>query len=317
MRSTTDEDAEERNFSLQNQLVGVKTKGRQFQGTGLQKSTKAKLKFSEQISEDTMGTRIFNKVKCVNSEHRQKNVLAAVEKNRALDVARSFKYDNPFFTLVMQRSYIGSGCYLSMPKDFAAKHLKEECVVQLQTLDGRTWPAKFKVPKIGEGWRKFVKENGLKVGDVCVFEIIDLSFKVHIFRDAEKGDLKVNAFEKEQSSCMQDPPLEKESSSISENPRFVALMTHTHIYGTSYLHVPIDFAKAHLHNRTKSVTFHVQDKDWTVGYAFRSFDKQQIAAFTWGWKQFCKDNDLKVGDVCDFELTQKSKFQVTTFRATT
>ncbi|XP_054794487.1 B3 domain-containing transcription factor VRN1-like [Prosopis cineraria] len=170
----------------------------------------SKIEISEQISEeDTMGTRIFNKVKCVNSEHRQKNVLAAVEKNRALDVARSFKYDNPFFTLVMQRSYIGSGCYLSMPKDFAAKHLKEECVVQLQTLDGRTWPAKFKVPKIGEGWRKFVKENGLKVGDVCVFEIIDLSFKVHIFRDAEKGDLKVNAFEKEQSSCMQDPPLER------------------------------------------------------------------------------------------------------------
>ncbi|XP_028794146.1 B3 domain-containing protein Os03g0620400-like [Neltuma alba] len=310
MRSTADEDVE------MSMPAGMKTKNWQFQGTKFQKSINADLKFSKQKSEGDTEARIFDKNKCLNSEHKRKKMLTDVEKNKALESAISFKSDNPYFMMVMQPSYVSPKSYLPIPKEFARKHLKEECeVVQLKTLDGRIWHAKYNFPKIGEGWRKFVKENGLEVGHVCVFEMIDLSLKVHIFRDAEKVNLKVNSFEKEQSSSMQDPPLEKGM----QHPPLEKVMQHRPLEKDSssqpenphFMYVPIEFAKAHLRNGPKSVTLIVQDKDWTVGYAFRSYDKhQQSAQFSWGWKQFCKDNDLKVGDVCDFELTEKFRFQV-------
>ena len=45
------------------------------------------------------------------------------------------------------------------------------------------------IPKtIGKGWKSFVRDNGIKVGDVCVFELINrmnVVLKVTIFRMAE------------------------------------------------------------------------------------------------------------------------------------
>ena len=52
-------------------------------------------------------------------------------------------------------------------------------------LDGRDWSTMYNASKIYGGWKKFVIDNNLKVGDVCVFDltkVIDLSFKVLIFR---------------------------------------------------------------------------------------------------------------------------------------
>ncbi|KAK4271075.1 hypothetical protein QN277_019819 [Acacia crassicarpa] len=327
MRSTTDQDVETRSFNPQNVPVGMKTEDRQFQATKLQKSANADLKFSQQKSEGDTGKRIFEKSKYMNFENGMKKVLTAVKKDIALESASSLDTDKPHFTMVMQPSYVSPNPYLPIPKEFAKKNLGEDCeVVKLQALDGRIWHATYRSHKIGKGWKNFVNESGLKEGHVCAFEMIGPSlFKVHILRGAEKGNLKVNSvegkkkvnsFEKKPSSRMQDPPLEKASSSKSENRHFTVMMTHAHIHGTSYLHVPIEYAKAHLRNiTTKSVTLIVQDKDWTVGYAFRSYNKQrQSAEFSWGWKQFCKDNDLKVGDVCEFELTKKFRFQVTIYR---
>ncbi|KAI9121892.1 hypothetical protein K1719_007282 [Acacia pycnantha] len=306
MRSTTDEDVETRSFNLLNMPVGMKTEDRQFQATKLQKSANADLKFSQKKSEGDTGKRIFEKSKYLNSENGMKKVLTALKKDIAFGSASSLDTDKPYFTMVMQPSYVGPWACLPIPTEFAKKNLGEDCeVVKLQTLDGRIWHAKYRSRIIGKGWRNFVNESGLKEGHVCAFEMIGHSlFKVHILREAEKGNLKVNSveekkkvnsFEKKQSSRIQDPPLEKASSSKSKNRHFTVMMTHAHIHGTSYLHVPIEYAKAHLRNNaTKSVTLIVQDKDWTVGYAFRRYNKQQQSAeFSWGWKQFCKDNDLK------------------------
>jgi len=62
-------------------------------------------------------------------------------------------------------------------------------VFNLEVLDGRRWPVIYSAPKFNGGWLKFVSENNLKVGDVCVFEMIQkiqgLAFIVYIFRGAE------------------------------------------------------------------------------------------------------------------------------------
>ena len=42
--------------------------------------------------------------------------------------------------------------------------------------------------RIGKGWKSFVRDNGIKVGDGCVFELINrmvVVLKVSIFRMAE------------------------------------------------------------------------------------------------------------------------------------
>ena len=63
--------------------------------------------------------------------------------------------------------------------------------VKLQVVD-QIWPIKLYVYEgkysscvVSAGWSAFVREIGLQVGDVCVFELSmrdDVVFKVHIFR---------------------------------------------------------------------------------------------------------------------------------------
>lgn len=310
--------------SLQNLPVAFKTNPGQCQGTEFQKSTNAELKLCKQEPEDDGESGIFTKsTACLNSEQRRKKATTTVEKIRALISASSFKSENPFFKVVMQPSHVSGKCYLVMPIKFAKRHLKKECgVVQLEVLDGRTWPARYKIPIIGVGWEKFVMDNGLNVGHVCVFEMIGRTFKVHIFRDDEEGNLNVIPFKDEQISSLQQTPLEEASSFKSEHPHFMVKMTHAYIFRGSNLHVPTKFARTHFDKSTKSAKLVVKDVAWPVGCIFRrdSHGCQLHEFSSRGWKQFRADNDLKVGDVCVFELIPETEFkltfQVTIFGAT-
>ena len=63
--------------------------------------------------------------------------------------------------------------------------------VKLQVVD-RLWPVKLYIYEgkyssfvVSAGWSAFARENTLRAGDVCEFELImrdDVVFKVHIFR---------------------------------------------------------------------------------------------------------------------------------------
>ncbi|KAK4271072.1 hypothetical protein QN277_019818 [Acacia crassicarpa] len=300
----------------------------QYQGTEFQKSTNAvELKFPKKEPEEDTGVRISSA--CLNSEHRRKRALTTMEKIRAINSSSSFKSKYPFFMVIMQPSYVRHKCHLVMPTKFAKTHLeKERGVVQLEARDGRTWTVKYKIPTIKDGWEKFVMENGLKVGQVCIFEMIGRVFKVHIFGDQEEvksrqriynlaEDLKVK---KEQISSMQHTPFEKAISFKSEYPHFMVKMTNAYICGKSNLHVPSHFARKHLHDCTESIKLVVQDIVWSVEYVFRMITRG-IEAHEFssvGWRRFREDNNLKVGDICVFELNPDIKltFQVTILRAT-
>ena len=79
--------------------------------------------------------------------------------------------------------------------EFAKKYVQRKISVKLQASSGKRWPCQFcfrdgsAIPKtIGKGWKSFVRDNGIKVGDVCVFELINrmnVVLKVSIFRMAE------------------------------------------------------------------------------------------------------------------------------------
>ncbi|KAG4921551.1 hypothetical protein AAZX31_18G142300 [Glycine max] len=118
----------------------------------------------------------------------------------ALDRASSFKSCNPFFLTVMHRTHISSHGSLNLPMKFCRSHLdlhKKRRLISLQVLSGRIWPAKYQIHKqktairFKLSWNAFVKDNNLKVGDVCIFELVHgtkLTFLVHIFRETDSSN---------------------------------------------------------------------------------------------------------------------------------
>ena len=77
-------------------------------------------------------------------------------------------------------------------KGFTKDHTKGSMLaVKLQVVD-RLWPmklyiysGKYRSSVIFVGWFAFARENSLRVGDVCIFELNmtdNVVFKVHIFR---------------------------------------------------------------------------------------------------------------------------------------
>ncbi|GAV91357.1 B3 domain-containing protein [Cephalotus follicularis] len=113
--------------------------------------------------------------------------------SKALSTACKFKSEYPFVKLAIQPSHVkyGNVCF---PLKFIEKLIKQigEPKVTLQVAD-RSWPVKlllypsYSHGKLGNGWSTFARENFLRVGDMCVFEIIkrdDVVLKVSIFRGA-------------------------------------------------------------------------------------------------------------------------------------
>ena len=87
----------------------------------------------------------------------------------------------------------------AVPRAFVRKHLPKEGsikkyregsahTVMLQVAN-RSWPVKLILyphsDKFSAGWSAFIRDNTLRVGDVCIFELIkrdNVVLKVNIFR---------------------------------------------------------------------------------------------------------------------------------------
>lgn len=95
----------------------------------------------------------------------------------------------PWFKYVMSQHYLNRSPFL--PRGFVRKYIKGRSRgIQLQ-FSGRSWPLwmvtfrKKNLCKFSTGWRAFVRENNLSVGDVCIFELVKSScftFNVLIHR---------------------------------------------------------------------------------------------------------------------------------------
>ncbi|KAJ6791022.1 B3 domain-containing protein-like [Iris pallida] len=122
------------------------------------------------------------------------------DKDRALQLASEIKPANPSFRIVLRDSHVYKTFFMTVPADFvAAHHLLKWTSADLRIPDGKeTWCNVHLQAKVrsaytkaqcgfaGTQWRKFVQDNNLEEGDVCIFELCssetDLIFDVHIFR---------------------------------------------------------------------------------------------------------------------------------------
>ncbi|KAI3857050.1 hypothetical protein MKX03_015422 [Papaver bracteatum] len=256
-----------------------------------------------------------------------------------LGATEAFRSEIPSFKRILQASHLKG--ILKVPIAFASSYLKNitRMVISLRISDGRTWKVGYvsrtqagrPVSKLSKGLYKFLADNHLKEGDVCVFELVDrkkIEMIVHIFRQQKTFTRKLNpklryytaefqaTLEAAKEFTSKNPffkiamqasyaTLEAAEKFTSENPHFKVVMQSAHIKGGT-LKVPAVFATSHLTNITRMViTLRVSDeKTWAVGYVSRTPTERRISR---GWRDFVADNDLKEGDVCVFELVDFRK----------
>jgi hypothetical protein len=76
--------------------------------------------------------------------------------------------------------------------------------------------------------------------------------------------------------------------------------------------VPALFAREHFPQcTTKVVLRNSEDQSWEVKYATHGNNHK----LSQGWRVFVHDNNLKIGDICIFELLAKKEILVHVFRA--
>ncbi|KAF4393159.1 hypothetical protein G4B88_001893 [Cannabis sativa] len=258
------------------------------------------------------------------------------------DEASEFKSSRPFFKVVM-RPYCVRGSMMNLPSSFAKEYLEaratcSNAILKLPNGCGRTWSVlcKFKVynhevisSRFQAGWPAFVKDNNLKLGDVCVFvllEDITFTFEVVIFRvskedkDAMNGEtvmpngrvttLPTPKKQQQYFSMIEKAKLLEMAQFKSEYPFFKIVMYPSFLGSRYYMEVPMEFAKRNLKKEGDAI-LSVSDSGgyWPIQFEMRHMkSKGKVRAeFRCGWKEFAKDNELKVGDVCIFELLKRSE----------
>ncbi|RCV41837.1 hypothetical protein SETIT_9G166600v2 [Setaria italica] len=84
----------------------------------------------------------------------------------------------------------------NFPKQYIVRHLgRKERTIFLQR-DSQRYQAKLNIGAVAKlsqgGWRRFVKANGIEVGDICLFELLKdgetCTMNVHIIRSYEVAD---------------------------------------------------------------------------------------------------------------------------------
>ncbi|XP_026402155.1 B3 domain-containing protein Os03g0620400-like [Papaver somniferum] len=289
----------------------------------------------------------------------------------ALEAAEKFTSDNPFYKVLMRPSYVRGG-YVRVPMVFAKQYLKitTQMAVTLGVSDGRTWEVLYLARaqhdrRLSQGWPKFVSDNHLKEGDLCVFELVDrinIEMKVHIFRVSQEiisihsssgtqtkyeppmstlvefasSEGRVNqkagpathefrgASQKQkasskftpkrsytaafQESRLQDSAVEAANEFTSDNPFYRVLMQSSYLKA-GYVRVPMDFATSYLKYRTQmGVILRGSDgRTWEVEYLSRTHGNRGLYQ---GWAKFISDNHLKEGDICVFELVDRTNVEM-------
>ncbi|KDP44974.1 hypothetical protein JCGZ_01474 [Jatropha curcas] len=263
----------------------------------------------------------------------RKQPLRAEEKANVLQKAKiNFKSENPYFIVAVQPTYLGNR--LAVPSTFAKKYFKQERgVATLSTSDGKNWSAEYcnlawngiPLARLCNGWRKFVKENHLEVGDVCAFELINrdnIELKVTVTRHVEEGNKEQSVGENStsrentQESPASDSPITVEAITEFSSPYpFFKLVISASVLGRSNAHVPHNFVSK-IQQKAVEAKLQVENNLWHVNLNIYRHYNANRGLFCGGWRQFARGNSLKVGDICVFELIddENAVFKVSIFR---
>ncbi|KAG4398115.1 hypothetical protein JHK82_029456 [Glycine max] len=257
------------------------------------------------------------------------------ESSTALERANSFRSENPFFICAMRKTYIQRSV-LFMPGNFITEdQQREDDHVFLWISSERAWHVKFYPSHssgqilLSIGWMDFVKDNNLKIGDVCVFDQIKkpgISFRVVIFRDTEESSpSKFPAYDKDgangskqtglqnviakrgsdgipkkysENNNFDDSEFRRCNNEVSENDFTLSISKPCQFY---CMYVPKKFIRSHEMDHINEVKLQVGKRSWNVKL-------DCYGRFTSGLHDFLSQCNVEAGDVCHFELIDKKKF---------
>ncbi|VAI38010.1 unnamed protein product [Triticum turgidum subsp. durum] len=114
-----------------------------------------------------------------------KSRLTSPQKEVVKQKVQSIQPEIPFFVAVMRKCNVVLEFFLVFPKRYAKAYLKEKRHLSLQVM-GKEWPVWFREnscdKRLGNGWKRFVEDNKLKMGDMCLFQLLrdERTMEVHI-----------------------------------------------------------------------------------------------------------------------------------------
>ncbi|TMW95269.1 hypothetical protein EJD97_009154 [Solanum chilense] len=170
-----------------------------------------------------------------------------------------------------------------------------------------------------KGWEEFVQNHDLRVGDFAVFEHLgDMRFSVTLLDSTgcdkkllEKSEVVPSQEKKKKVKSVQ-PGIEKRKvegdqphyQCMKGSSEFTARIKEYNVRKRSpYMHIPTEFCQSNalFQNTTMTLTG-PSGKSCPVSLRICNGGKTLYACITRGWHDFFSSNNLKVGDVCLFQL---------------
>lgn len=154
----------------------------------------------------------------------------------------SLSFFIPCFLLCVKINLLSHLLWQSIASKFARKHfLENNANLVLRVPGSGSWSVKctFGIAdaKVGYGWKAFVLDNKLKVGDVCVFEVIkdaQLFVDVTIFRAAGSTPMHNIVGEEPGGSDSKSKVIKTDNSVPCSQPKVVQTKKLKHQAGSSY-----------------------------------------------------------------------------------
>ncbi|KAL9682041.1 hypothetical protein QQ045_013834 [Rhodiola kirilowii] len=232
----------------------------------------------------------------------------------------------PFFEKSITISHINNGAYLNLPNSFIQEHsLRYESneKMVLRTSRNSSWKVNIiKYPGkilLRRGWGIFARENSIRVGDVCKFELLDrLEMMVHVVHCQEgtrQANVGVSTWELrslKRTDGVSQPGLRRGSPFIPEGrksaastmlssakPSFVLEMVK-HNFAPHYMvSIPLWFIQENslrYQSNEKMILRTKKDSSWPVNISQTKWKTTYYYRFCGGWAAFVRDNNLKEGD---------------------
>ncbi|KAL4568666.1 hypothetical protein LXL04_024281 [Taraxacum kok-saghyz] len=242
----------------------------------------------------------------------------------------SFKYgDEPSFYNILS---IGSADYLRLPPDFCEKYLKignSKQAIVLKAKSSVKWSVEYCMIKdkyyFVDGWRKFINDNLLQMGDLLVFSLLSpppkIIFQVVFYapNGCLKNPISYSAFKEGKRPISRNITLKSAKTTFESDKPFYSVTIKLSYLREWGLYVPEKFLRQNLlSNDEKSVTCVLEVSDGRKWGPVKCRDYKTCGKlYGCNWKKFRDDNQLGVGDVCVLELmnAKKKLLKVTINRA--
>ncbi|RVW57611.1 putative B3 domain-containing protein [Vitis vinifera] len=269
----------------------LKTKEDQLHQGNERKCEPSKLK--QPVEETIAGVRFSQGTPCLGR-------LSNQVKARALKAASKFVSNYPFFKIVMQSTYLHSG-YLRIPKQFSSAHIKGSSRKAMLWASDRFWPVKLLVYPLWSsvlttGWVDFVKENALREGDVCVFEMYG------------SNDVVLKGFFDQNSRGKKMGKPGRNVSFSDANPEFFKVYIPD--FSDQHLRIPPAFVKEFSGNIPNNAIL----RDIRGKYCHVELKEVEKDVFIKnGWQEFVRGHSVEQGDFLVFRYHGKALFDVSIF----